>query len=133
MSADVNRYDQFSESQMATICRLRNLQVPYASWLDYTLALLANDRKLSHDNKVNVNVELAVTTAAKAARSISDQRLTEWRLSTHNLRSMPVEEQERRYIVNSAITDGSFQLSPTIEREDPVGDEEAKRSGTARF
>lgn len=132
MFADVNRYDQYSESQMATICRLRNLQVPYASWLDYTLALLANDRKLSHDNIVNVNFELAVTTAAKAAKRISNQRMTEWQLSTHNPRSMLVEEErERRNFVDSAITDGSFQLSPTVERKNLVGDMEAERPRTA--
>lgn len=126
MSADVYRYDQFSESQMATICRLRNIRVPYPTWLEYTLALL-------HDDRTQL-VERVVTTAAREARLISNQRVAEWRSSTiDRVRILVGEENERRCLVDTAITNGSFRLSPGVEPEIVVGVGETERPVSAGF
>lgn len=124
---NIYRYDQFSEAQLSTICRLRNLHVPCASWLDYSPALLADDRKLG--------VEQAVTAHNRWAKRCAEQRLAMWRGSTVD--GMPLlvagEEDERRRLVDSAITDGSFQLSPAIEQDPSLRAGEARRRESAAF
>lgn len=112
---------------MAIICYVRNLHVPYASWLDYTLALLADDRKLG--------VERAVTAADRFAERCSAQRVARWRGSTVDRMPLLVarEEHERRRLVDSAITDGSFQLSPTVEPDSSLRAGEAGRPRSAAF
>jgi hypothetical protein len=123
---NIYRYDQFSEAQLSTICRLRNLHVLCASWLAYSLALLAHDRKLG--------VEQAIIAHNRWAKRCAEQRLAMWRGSTVD--GMPLlvaGEDERRRLVDSAITDGSFQLSPAIEQDLSLRAGIARRRGSAAF
>jgi hypothetical protein len=122
--SNLNRYDEFSESQMATMCRMRNLQPRYDSWLGYTYALLADDQNST--SRFNSDIGLAVTRAVEAANRISNQAKHVWRISTHGGVSMLVEERLRRHLAYSPISDISSEL-PSIETENLVEGLEATR------
>ena len=92
---------------MALICYVRDLHESRRSWLDYSLNLLADDRKLG--------VEQAVTTHSRWTKHCAERRAVLWLESTEGMPRMYIgEEDDRRRLVDSVITDGSFQLSSTV-------------------
>lgn len=66
---------------------------------------------------------------------VSEKRIAVWRERTggHMPLLVPGLEDERRRLVDSAVTDGVFQLSPVGEQGGVLGIGEVRRRGSAGF